>query len=187
MGLIPQGYRKGASVRAIRLPAESESLENRAHSRHAADVGKPKDNDSMAKPRPALGANLRRLRLAAGLTQKELAGRSGVARITIAKIESGQSPSANLDTIENLARALGVRPMELAEAEPEAGLAHIAPIIDAWLELEKKRPVTDPTDAEIAWLRALPGVFWLGLPPSVDNLGYLIEAKRALAKRDGKK
>lgn len=66
--------------------------------------------------------NLRRLRKAAGLTQKQLAEASGVHARQIQRVESGDSAAANL-TLQNalaLAAALGVRPEELIDApEPE--------------------------------------------------------------------
>lgn len=142
-----------------------------------------RNDDLMARPRPALGRNLRRLRQHAGLSQHELAGRSGVSRPTIARIESGSQATASLDTIEALAKALGVRSADLTEQEEESGASIIAPVIDEWLILEKMRPVTRPTDEEIQWLRSLPGVFWLQMDPTVDTLHHLVEAYRARKQR----
>jgi transcriptional regulator with XRE-family HTH domain len=71
------------------------------------------------RQRSKMGARLRTLREAAGLTQLELAARSEVTHETISRLELGRrSPRA--ETIERLARALGVTPAELiglAEAE----------------------------------------------------------------------
>ncbi len=63
------------------------------------------------------GAALRRVRLAAGLTQEQLGLESGVQRNFISLIELGQNvPTIN--TISRLARALGMKASELvAEAE----------------------------------------------------------------------
>ena len=67
------------------------------------------------------GAALRRVRLAAGLTQEQLALESGVQRNFISLIETGQN-RPTIGTIARLARALGMRASELvAEAEREAG------------------------------------------------------------------
>ena len=55
-----------------------------------------------------LGKRLRQLRRRRGLTQLELARRSGVSRTTIAGIEIGQRDNLSLDGGLRLARALGV-------------------------------------------------------------------------------
>ncbi|MCS6857770.1 MAG: helix-turn-helix domain-containing protein [Sandaracinaceae bacterium] len=53
------------------------------------------------------GARLKALRLAAGLTQAELARRSGIHRPNIARLEAGKH-MPSLDTIHRLARAMGI-------------------------------------------------------------------------------
>src|SRR5215203_5807413 len=50
---------------------------------------------------------LRRLREARGLSQRQLAERSGVGRVTIIHVESGQT-SPNVETLSRLAAGLGV-------------------------------------------------------------------------------
>lgn len=63
------------------------------------------------------GAALRRVRLAAGMTQEQLALESGVQRNFISLIELGQN-QPTIGTIVKLARALGMKGSELvAEAE----------------------------------------------------------------------
>jgi transcriptional regulator with XRE-family HTH domain len=63
------------------------------------------------------GAALRRLRLAAGMTQEQLGLEAGVQRNFISLIETGQN-QPTITTIARLARALGMRASELvAEAE----------------------------------------------------------------------
>lgn len=54
---------------------------------------------------------LKLLRERAYLTQKELASKSGVAEVTIARMEGGHS--ASFSTIKKLAVALGVTPDDL--------------------------------------------------------------------------
>jgi len=54
-----------------------------------------------------LGARLRALRLAAGLTQAELARRTGIHRPNIARVEKGRH-TPSLETIARLASAIGV-------------------------------------------------------------------------------
>ena len=55
-----------------------------------------------------LGRRIKLLRERAGLSQHELAARSGVSRTTIASIETGIRPSLLVDNAVKLADALGV-------------------------------------------------------------------------------
>lgn len=65
------------------------------------------------------GAALRRLRLAAGMSQEQLGLEAGVQRNFISLIETGQN-QPTISTIVKLARALGIKASELvAEAEAE--------------------------------------------------------------------
>lgn len=65
------------------------------------------------------GAALRRLRLAAGMSQEQLGLEAGVQRNFISLIETGQN-QPTITTIVKLARALGMKASELvAEAEAE--------------------------------------------------------------------
>jgi transcriptional regulator with XRE-family HTH domain len=67
----------------------------------------------------AFAENLRRVRLAAFLSQAELGRRSGVHAITITRLESGRTaPSTR--TVRALAAALAVLPNELATPEEVA-------------------------------------------------------------------
>jgi DNA-binding XRE family transcriptional regulator len=54
-----------------------------------------------------LGARLRQLRLAAGLTQAELARRTGIHRPNIARVEAGRH-TPSLETLARIANAIGV-------------------------------------------------------------------------------
>lgn len=58
---------------------------------------------------------LKRLRIRAAISQRELAKDSGVAASTIARIERGED--AHLKTVRLLAKALGVQPAELMELD----------------------------------------------------------------------
>ena len=67
----------------------------------------------------AFADNLRRLRLAAFLSQAELGRRSGVHAITITRLEAGRTaPSTR--TVRALASALSVEPSVLATPEEVA-------------------------------------------------------------------
>jgi len=62
----------------------------------------------MSTPRPSFGALLRRLRLAAGLTQAELAERAGLSARGISDLERGERGRPHRDTVQALADALAL-------------------------------------------------------------------------------
>ena len=68
-------------------------------------------------PRERFGANLRRLREAAGLTQMELGNRCDMQNSVISRYERGLR-DPQLEAIAALARGLGVQAAELVEGIP---------------------------------------------------------------------
>jgi ribosome-binding protein aMBF1 (putative translation factor) len=60
------------------------------------------------------GANLRRCRQLAGLSQEELGERASLHRTEIGKLEKGER-LARIDTLVRLAGAMSIRPEELVE------------------------------------------------------------------------
>lgn len=68
----------------------------------------------------AVGQNVRAARLRAGMTQEELAERTGMARPNIARVESGRHATST-DTLRRIAEALGVAVAALL-AVPAPGL-----------------------------------------------------------------
>ena len=73
----------------------------------------------MANPTELAGAAVRDLRIRAGLSALELSRRSGVARGTLAQLESGTG-NPTVETLYALADALGVPLADLLAAEPPA-------------------------------------------------------------------
>lgn len=71
----------------------------------------------MADPKKLFGANLKRLRQASGLSQDELAVRSGLHRTYVSSVERGNR-NVSLENIFALATALGCDARELL-APPE--------------------------------------------------------------------
>lgn len=65
-----------------------------------------------------IGDRLRRIRRDQGMTQEELAERSGLSRELIAKIEQGRRQSVRLTTLGQLAQALDVPLSQLADNRP---------------------------------------------------------------------
>lgn len=63
---------------------------------------------------------LKNYRKVAGLTQKQLAQKSGVDVTLISKLESGQRLRASYPSIVRLARALNLEPEELLPVEGRA-------------------------------------------------------------------
>jgi transcriptional regulator with XRE-family HTH domain len=61
----------------------------------------------MSKSASSFAARLRQARAEAKMTQEELAARSGVHRLTIARLETG-ARQPTWETVQVLARALGV-------------------------------------------------------------------------------
>ena len=64
--------------------------------------------------RKVFGANVRRFRLAAGLSQEAVAERIGADRAHVSSMERGRQ-NVTLITIWHIAEALGVRPADLLE------------------------------------------------------------------------
>lgn len=73
-------------------------------------------------PKITFGAKLKQLRLAAGLSQEELASRAGIDRTYVSSCERGRR-NISLETICRLAAALDVAPAAMLEAPtPISGL-----------------------------------------------------------------
>ena len=68
-----------------------------------------------SRRRFSVGAKLLERRLAAGLSQRELAAASGIGQAEISRIESGQA-NPTVQTLQALGHPLGVR-LEFASAE----------------------------------------------------------------------
>jgi transcriptional regulator with XRE-family HTH domain len=66
-----------------------------------------------------VGANVRRLRLAKGLTQEALAHEAGVALRLLGGIERGQR-NPTIGMVGKISAALGVHPRELFDDAPRA-------------------------------------------------------------------
>src|SRR5437764_4666359 len=73
------------------------------------------------------GALLRRLRLAAGLTQEALAERAGVSAKAVGGLERDPNRAPRLDTVALLADALGLDPTARARFLAAARPASVAP------------------------------------------------------------
>lgn len=86
------------------------------------------------------GAQLKFHRLAKGWTIGQLADRSGVAKSTISRLETGKRGGVSARTWQALARALGVRPEDIADMErlplPVIVSADQLPSLETFLEIK---------------------------------------------------
>lgn len=142
---------------------------------------------------PTIGENLARLRAQAGLTQAELAARSGVALGTIRGLERNARTTALMGTVAKLARPLDVKPSVLLgqrqtfhrdDAPPEEGIRALRRAVHPlgalpglWLaEYDEGTVAATDLQAEVesAWQR-----YWHGdLSKMVDSLPGLLSAAR---------
>ncbi|NUP22462.1 MAG: helix-turn-helix domain-containing protein, partial [Streptomyces sp.] len=117
------------------------------------------------------GDELRRLRLKAGMTQEELAERSGVSVRTIRGLETGTRSNPRMSTVEQLADALELGPKDREGLMIAAGLLdpgqpvppaphtelaeQLAGLVAArWQREEEQRQVQDPFPLPVRWRTA---------------------------------
>lgn len=100
----------GAISRRNRLATDAAG-HNGASGNGSLDANGLLSQDALLN-RGALGARLKKLRLSSGLTQAELARRTGIHRPNIARVEAGRH-TPSLDTISRIATAIGVPATEI--------------------------------------------------------------------------
>ena len=137
-GLIPYADVLEVKVRAgisgLELPdpyemvlqtAEGERVEvSWDFARHYCDASyRPTVEAMAAVGRQTLGERVRRSRVAAGLTQVELARAAGVGRVTLVRLENGEQ-NPRFKTLMAIAHTLGVDVPELL-VEPESLLQQL--------------------------------------------------------------
>jgi DNA-binding XRE family transcriptional regulator len=96
-----------ATSATLTLSSGAQLQVNAAAVSHGNKSGAPPANGHASIDGAKLGARLRELRLAAGLTQAELARRTGIHRPNIARVEAGRH-TPSLETLARLAAAIGV-------------------------------------------------------------------------------
>lgn len=117
------------------------------------------------------------------MTQRALGEAADVHPVTIALLESGGRQAADQETVAKLAAALGVRPGDLLEEQH--GWAPVEDAISSWLASGLAAiACPEPADlaSELDWLRSIPGLFWVGAPPSDESLTLLVQAHRKSRK-----
>lgn len=114
-----------------------------------------------------VGRAVRRMRTARGLTQQQVADRSGLGFQHISMLERGDRPNPTYDTMCQVAEGLGVDVLELlAEAEGE-----LPPPLQAFLRADTAP--RDVTAEEISKLRLAKVVLGKGNPDPWDYAGML--------------
>jgi DNA-binding Xre family transcriptional regulator len=103
----------------------------------------------------AISVQLGHLRVARGLTQQQLAERTGLRRDTISALERGQSHAIEFATLARLCDALGVGVSDLLVLGPTS---HVAPILGGEDEDEILLERLEGLEAEIAALMANPAL-----------------------------
>src|SRR5262245_29302290 len=97
----------------------------------------------MTLDRGPFGALIRRYRLAAGLSQEELAARADISRRAVADLERGARRAPYPDTVRRLCEALALGPTE------RAALSHAArPDDDAHASADVGAPLTLPVSGQ---------------------------------------
>ncbi|SEG56246.1 Helix-turn-helix domain-containing protein [Actinacidiphila yanglinensis] len=126
----------------------------------------------------SIGARLRETRKRRGLSQRELAGRSGVSLSLIRKLEQGERADTRVETARALAAALGVPTTRLLGGERETPGAAPA-VADRWapvraaLEAPSPGPSDDaPTVAGVR--RAVAAAVPLAAADRLDQLGAVL-------------
>lgn len=126
-----------------------------------------------------VGQNVRRYREASGLSQYALAERAGVHRNTVANLELGSLRSLNLETLEQIARALGVGVDDLLRP----------PVVDSGLDQSFAEFLASPmaegiTEEERRDLWLTTSSRWRGMgPPNIKGWYHALELLRSERKR----
>lgn len=112
----------------------------------------------------SLPDNLARLRKARNLSQEELAEAAAVGVDTVGRIERAERRMVRPETLERLARALGVRPMSLL------GIDHQPDASDPELVANLRRAISATSE--------IPGLVELAEGDEVPSLGQLVQSGR---------
>ncbi len=146
-----------------------------------------------AAPTPTFGALLRRYRLAAGLTQEELAAQAGLSRRGIADLELGTRTQPRKETLQLLAEALQLAPGERAQLEAAARgrAAPAAPVVEAPPSSRSGLPPAVPLVGRTKelrlvhqWLRGGPALLLVTGEPGIGK-SRLLQAGMEQAQAQG--
>ena len=103
---------------------------------------KPKD-PSVERHRRLVGRNIRKIRKARGITQRELGNALGVSNQQVSRIESGQR-NISVDALFVISRCLGCETAEFLEADDVPSLDAVLGAVEAhWEHGDRTSLVTD--------------------------------------------
>ena len=114
----------------------------------------PVNHDDPHAPSQHVGARIAALRVAAGYTQQELAGRIAISRVALSNLESGRSVPGER-TVTLLAGIFGVEPHELVEGTsyPMAKADRLPLVAARHTEVELQLRLLD---RDLRWLESAP-------------------------------
>jgi transcriptional regulator with XRE-family HTH domain len=120
-----------------------------------------------------VGVNLKRLR--GTISQRELGLLSGVSYVTIANLERGEHQAAEEGTLRKIAAALHRDVADLLESDTVARGDDLVRsyLSSPWAAIDK------PTEDELEWLRALPGIVFIDAAQSPEAVSHLLKAHRS--------
>ncbi|SCE86706.1 Acetyltransferase (GNAT) family protein [Micromonospora echinospora] len=136
---------------------------------------------------------LRALRRRADLSQRELAGRAGVPKSTVARIESGGLVDPRFRTVERLVRAAGGEVAVGVAGRDRERLAAVPPVPhDGWRDDADRRYPAHLDVREVRTLKDWPGAWWAdwyNLPPErwplpVPPATYDLDRRRRDRRRE---
>lgn len=117
----------------------------------------------------AISIQLAHVRVAQGLTQQQLAERTGLRRDTISALERGKSQAIEFATLARLCDALGVEASDILAVAPTA---HIAPILGGDNEDAIIAERLAEAESEIATLLADPNLAARALSNDTEQGDY---------------
>ena len=94
----------------------------------------------------AVGQRIQRLRLAAGLTQEQLAERVGIQPVSLSRIETGAKPGS-ISAYAAIASSLGITVSELMDVDVDHEEAEHSPEVEA---LKRTVEAMTPEQVELA-------------------------------------
>lgn len=123
------------------------------------------------------GQYIKAARVAAGLTQKQLADKLGISYVNISQLENGRSKRGpTLETLNKIAAALGISVSELT------------PPLNYWVDedgAEHMEPMEEITQSQEIILKAFSRLNYAGQQRAIDYVEELTEIPK-YQKKDGK-
>lgn len=123
------------------------------------------------------GQYIKAARVAAGLTQKQLADKLGISYVNISQLENGRSKRGpTLETLNKIAAALGISVSELT------------PPLNYWVDedgAEHMEPMEEITQSQEIILKAFSRLNYAGQQRAIDYVEELTEMPK-YQKKDGK-